>query len=108
MRKVGWLGLLRGFVSLRGDLHGIRVAAERIAAALESQQAPQGREGSEADPLVTITYVDNEASAEMMDIETRLTAARGMPPTEDEIMAEWERRHQPTEPDPRPVSRGQA
>lgn len=102
MAKVGWWSVLRGLVSIRADLKGLRAAAERIATALERQAPPVGREGSEEDPLVSVTYVDNEAQEEFMDIELRLTRAKGTPPTEDEIMAEYHRRQEGTEPPPRP------
>jgi hypothetical protein len=102
----GWKTLLRGLVfrrelrGIRADLKGLRVAAERIAAVLEAQRPAAPREGSEADPLVSISYVDDAAAAEFMDIELRLTQAKGMPPSEEEIMAEYERR-KGVEVDPR-------
>jgi len=47
------------------------------------------------DRQTEVTYVDAEHQATLMEIEMRLTAAKGIPPTEDEILAMWEIEHQP-------------
>lgn len=73
-------------------------AMERVAGALELQNAhayPQQVQATPDTPAVTVSYVDDREQAEMADIELRLTAARGMPPTEEEILEELLRRHPP-------------
>lgn len=81
---------------MRAELQGLRQVGERIAAALElanAHQWPQILQPSPDVPPVEVTYVDNDYQVEMMDIEARLTAARGAPPSEEEIFAEFVRRH---------------
>jgi len=86
LRRLASVGLL-----LR-EIRSLRKSAERIAAALELRNAhdypqvvatPDQRE-------TEVTYVDAQHQATLMDIEMRLTAAKGIPPTEDEILAMYE------------------
>jgi len=91
LRRLASVGL-----ALR-ELRRLRTAAERIATALELQNAhayPQ-LVVSPDDRETEVTYVDAEHQATLMEIEMRLTAAKGIPPTEDEILAMWEIEHQP-------------
>lgn len=86
---------LRRFVGaglLLREVRRLRTAAERIAAALELRNAhdfpqivaaPDHRE-------TEVTFIDARHQATLMDIEMRLTAAKGIPPTEDEILALYE------------------
>ena len=89
--------LLLEIRKLRKDLGGLRAAGERIAAALEAfnaQQWPQPAAPSTDSPSVSVTFVDTLSQLEFMDIEMRLTQARGMPPTDEEILQEYDRRHE--------------
>lgn len=82
---------------LKAELIGLRSACERIAEGIEAANRLSGASDplprDPAAPVVDITYVDNQVAGEFMDIELRLTQARGMVPTEDEILQEFERRH---------------
>jgi len=102
--------LQAGGILLR-ELRGIRQALERLAdvqeatfAAAHPTTPSQARapDAPEQDP-VWVTTVDSQLAADLADIELRLTGAKGMPPTEDEILAAYEAQH--TEPDdPRRLS----
>ena len=90
--------------TLLAEISRLRLATERIAAALEDLAADRGATGrsrhvQQADPTqppVEISYVDEAMQLELEEITTRLEAVRGMPPSEEEIMAEWDRRRAPT------------
>lgn len=90
--------LLRELRGLRLEMQGIRTAVERLAAALETRNAhdyPQAVPAADPSlPAVEVSYVDAAEQEEWMQVELDLTAARGIAPTEDEVLAEWERRHQ--------------
>jgi hypothetical protein len=96
-------GLWRGYRLLRrgiDELTGIRLALESIAVSLSSIEiAAVPRVGDVvpptevADPRVDSPYVETSQQAVLMDIELRLTQARGVPPTEDEVYLEFERRY---------------
>lgn len=81
--------------ALRLELQDIKAALLRIAGALEQQWPPLPAAPSdvEINPPLDVQYVDDTFTAETMDIELRLTQARGMPPTEEEILQEYDRRH---------------
>lgn len=85
---------LRG---IRRDLGLLSASVARIAEALELRNAhqwPTRVTGPLPDgPPVEITYADGEQQREFMEIELRLTAARGMPPSEDEVIEEFNRMH---------------
>lgn len=84
--------------AIRADLTALTLAVVRIADALELQNAhtfPLTREATPDSPAFTLTHVDDAEQAELMDIELRLTAARGQLPTEDEILTEFELHHPP-------------
>ena len=83
-RLGGGLWLLR---HLLRELQGIRRAMTRLADA--QAPLPQGDQAAG----VAITYVSDAQQAEFMEIELRLTQATGQPPTEEEVLLEWERRH---------------
>jgi hypothetical protein len=51
-----------------------------------------GRPSPHEDP-VRISYVTDDFSAELAEIELGLTRVLGQPPDEDQVMAEYERRH---------------
>lgn len=97
LRRLTRMGLLlREVRSLHQELAGVHAVGERIAAALEASNAhqwPQQLSATPDQPPVEVTYVNNAYQEEVMDIETRLTAARGAPPSEEEILAEFVRRH---------------
>lgn len=95
--RLGTLLLVRELRRLRKELAGQRVALEGIRQQLQPlvPPPPLAPTAQQADD-VEVTYVNDSLSAEMADIELRLTAARGLPPTEDEILAEYERRRQGT------------
>lgn len=80
---------------LRREAAQLRMGVERIAAALEAYNAhqwPQHTPATEETPSVEVTYADDQRTQDMMDVEMSLTQARGIPPTEDEILEEYERR----------------
>lgn len=98
-RLKGLRGVRRWFdggLALR-ELRLLRKAAERIAGALETRNAqdyPSRLASTDAPDLSTdIAFVNDAEQAEWMEIEVRLTAATGQPPTEDEILSEYLRRH---------------
>lgn len=81
--------------TLLREVKGIRVELARLADALELRNAydfPQKIQRDPSRPAVEVEYVDTERAAELMEIELRLTNARGEPPTEDEILLEYDRR----------------
>lgn len=83
--------LLPELTLLRKACEGIRAALDRMNA-LEYGPAVQPRPDV---PAVEVTYVSDEQQVALMDIELRLTSARGAAPTEDEVVAEYERRYGP-------------
>lgn len=97
LRKFGARGLL--FFEVRGlrhEMKGLRLAAERIAGALEDHNAhlfPQQVQPNPDHPPVEVTYASDAMQIELAEIEGGLAQARGMLPTEDEILQEYERRH---------------
>lgn len=97
LRRITATGRLWSEVrSLRRELAGLREGVDRIAAALEQYNAhqwPQQVQPTDDLPAVEVTYADEPQQQEFMDIELRLTAALGMPPTEDMILEEYHKRH---------------
>lgn len=96
----GWLAqfLLPELTLLRQELQGINQTLLMIAGALDYRNAQDYGitiQPTPGVPAVDIAYVNDGYQAEIMDIELRLTGASGAPPTEDEILAEYERRHGP-------------
>ena len=102
--------MLKGLKRLAGgglllmELRGIRrelaetvQVLKQIAQALQDYNAhqwPHRVASAHPDLAPTeITFVQDAEQAERMEIEVGLTRARGLPPTEDEILAEFERRH---------------
>ena len=88
--------LLLEIRGLRREVAGLREGVERIAQAFELMNAHQWPQQIQADPSVPATevsFVSNEFQAELMEIETGLTYAKGVPPNEDEVLAEYHRRH---------------
>lgn len=73
----------------KAEVRALRVAVEGIREVL-GRMAPEPGVAVESD--VDVSYVDTAVQAAFMDIELRLTQARGMPPTEEEVLAEFERR----------------
>jgi len=107
MAKLFGLRRLVGAGWLLREVRSLRRATERIAAALELQNAhayPQVVPAA-GDRETEVTFVDEAHQAALMDIEMRLTAAKGIPPTEDEILAMWETEHQPAAPDQEEIPR---
>lgn len=100
--RKGLRKLQAGGILLR-ELRAIRAALERANELKEIELAVQGvtthapAEG--ADPAVLITEVDTQLAAEMAGIELTLTGTLGQPPTEEQILAEYERlHHEPDDP----------
>lgn len=90
------VSLLRETRRLRREIQALHAATERIAVALEfhnAHQWPQVVPATEDTPAFSVEYVEEGVQAELMDIELRLTAARGQPPTEEEIFADYRIRH---------------
>ena len=80
---------------LRTDLQQINQSLAAIAVALDYRNVQDfGSPISPSAPAqpVEVTYVNDSYQAEIMDIELRLTMASGAPPTEEEILLEYERR----------------
>jgi len=80
---------------LRQDLQQINTTLAQIAGALDYRNAQEYGVQVQPDPAVPaveIAYVRDDYQAEIMDIELRLTQASGAPPTEEEILQEYERR----------------
>lgn len=88
----GWL-MIRGVLR---ELQTTNALLTRIATALEAANAHQWPQTfPSADPTeaaVAVTHVNDADQQMWMDVELDLTAARGMPPTEEEVLAEFERR----------------
>ena len=82
-------GIRRDIQALTAVLTRLAVDVER-AYSLPNPDQPQ----DESRPAVDIAYVSDAEQAELMDIEMRLTTARGRIPTEEEILQEWELRRQ--------------
>lgn len=87
--------LLRELRGFRQELQGLRAAVERIAHALEERNAhdfPVRLQPDPDVPAVEVSYVDTAEQQELLDIEMGLTVARGMPPSEEDVLQEFERR----------------
>jgi hypothetical protein len=82
-------------VRIHRVLTRIAVAQERVAAAMEARNQHDfpAAVAEAAQPGVEVSYVDDAFQAELLDIEMRLTRATGQPPTDDEIMRDYEIRH---------------
>ena len=90
LRRLTRIGLL-----LR-EVKGIRLELKRVADAMELANAHAWPQQIQADPTLPateISFVSSEYQAELMEIEMGLTHAKGMVPNEDEILAEYHRRH---------------
>ena len=88
--------LLREVRAIRQELMALRAGLDRVAGALEASNAhqwPQLIQPNPALPPVTVSHVDTQEQLEWLDIEERLVASMGRLPSEEEMMAEWERRH---------------
>ena len=89
--------MLREVRGLRKDLRSIAQSLAQIASELHyrnQMEHPRPDPAAlESGPLVEVSFSDPREVVEMMDIELSLTQARGMPPSEDEIMQEYARRH---------------
>lgn len=82
---------LRG---LRAEVARLATAQERLTevmAAFFDRQYPTQVQPDPSIPSVEISYVNVEHQRILMEVELRLTQARGQPPTEDEILAEFDR-----------------
>lgn len=97
-RGLRQFGLLRYLIweirKFRAEQQHARVAMERIARALEDRNAhdyPQIIQPNPDEPGVEVTYTNDQEQAELMEVEMRLTRATGQPPTEDEIIEEFNR-----------------
>lgn len=78
------------------EVRAIRQELGRIATAFEQYNAHQWPQQVQPDPdqpPVEVSYVDTDYQREMVDIEMRLTQAKGVPPTDEEILAEFIRRY---------------
>lgn len=102
--------LLRELRGIRTELTALRQALQVFTDRAFPPQAPARAPDSVTPdtPLTEITYIDTAQQAEWMDIELRLTQATGRPPTEEEILQEFERgratdsAEPPRQPEPRP------
>lgn len=79
---------------LRKEVARLADAQERLADVMTSFYARQYPTQVQPDPNappVEVSYVNETHQRLLMDVELRLTQAKGQPPTEDEIMAEFDR-----------------
>jgi hypothetical protein len=99
--------MMKGLKRLAGggmllmELRGVRKELARLADTQEAllgilhqwyaQQYPISLQPDPTQPAVEIAHVNDEDQRLFMDVELRLTAAKGQPPTEDEILAEFDR-----------------
>ena len=96
LKRLAGGGLL--LLELRGmrlEIAKLAAAQERTAQVLEAWLAHQYPQKVQADPSlppVEVTYVDRDEQALLMDCELGLTRALGRLPTEDEVLAEFDRR----------------
>lgn len=96
--------LLREIRGLRVEVAGLRQdlsqVLARLAVALEAValQGQADEPAPEAEgvttPGIEITYANDQVMQEFMAIELDLVQATGQPPTEGQILQEYERRHQ--------------
>lgn len=91
----GWRLLRQGLRSLMGlqdEVRLLRMQVERIAESLERMRPPAvpvPPAGSE----VEVTFVNEVEQVEWMEIELGLTQTLGRPPSDEETLSEFERRH---------------
>lgn len=88
--------LLRELRSIRQELTQMRSALTRVAEALEAHNAhafPQQVQMDAAQLPTEVAYISDEQAQELMEIELRLASATGRAPSEEEIVQEYERRH---------------
>lgn len=100
LRRVARAGiLLRELRGMRQEIVGLHHAIAALAQALTTHTRlaypPLDQRPPTEGPVVEIGFVDDAVTAEYLDIERRLTVARGMPPTEEEVLEEYERRQAP-------------
>lgn len=89
--------LFREARHLRTSVDALQQQVARIADALDAANAhqwPQSRQPDPSLPPVEITYTDTRQQVELMEIELALTRAIGQPPSEDDVLAEYERRRE--------------
>lgn len=87
--------LRREVRGIRADLQALAASVTRLVEAVEQRTAldyPPQPDLTDARPGLEVEYVDSIRQHEMMDIELRLTQARGEPPTEEEMLTEFLRR----------------
>lgn len=105
LRKLQAAGIL-----LR-EVRGIRLELQRANELKELELRAQGLlrapagdlEADPEGPPVLITEVDTQLANELSIIELTLTRSLGMPPTEDQVLEEYQRLHT-EEDDPRRLS----
>lgn len=89
--------LLREIRAMRIEFARIGDQLVTIAALLEERNAhdyPRKHvSASPQVPAVEVTYVDDQVQAEWMAIDLALTQVMGRLPSEDEVQAEYDRRH---------------
>lgn len=81
---------------LRQDLQSINATLQLIGSTLDYKNAQDYGvtiQPTPGVPAVEVNYINDSYQAEIMDIELRLTGASGSPPTEEEVLVEYERRH---------------
>ncbi len=97
-RGLRQFGLLRTLVwelrKFRAEQQATRKALERVADALELRNVhdfPVLVQPNPDAPGVEVLYTSDAEQHDLMEIEMRLTAATGQPPTEEQILEEFER-----------------
>lgn len=90
--------LLREIRGLRKEVQGLAAAATRIAEILEADYSrrygPLHPTETQTPAGMEITYITDEGAQQWMEKELDLTRAMGRPPTEEEILAAFEREAQ--------------
>lgn len=79
---------------LRREVARLADAQERQAVVLEqffARQYPTPVQPDPNAPPVEVSYVNAEHQRLLMEVELRLTQAKGQPPSEEEILAEFDR-----------------
>lgn len=88
--------------AIRIEMQGINLALARaidLLAAPPAPPPPQPPPSQESSPVVEVGFVDPGFQQEYAAIEERLTYATGQPPTEDEILAVWDREREELDQD---------
>lgn len=87
-----WLlrAILKTLAGIQAELHVLATIAK---AEWEEKAASRRAAGQQQAPSTEVSYVNDWEQFELMQIETELLQAKGLPPSVEEVVAEYERRH---------------